>query len=184
MAGLPFRALDVLIVDEMGKNVSGTGLDTNVVGRGVDGHPRADRTLDVGTLWVRALTPESRGNAVGIGLADLASTRLVEAIDPAATFTNALYSLHPAMAKVPMHFRADAECLRAALQLSGADPARARVARVRNTLALDRLVVSEACLDELSGKSGLDVVSPPRPWAFTAEGDLHPVSQLFSEDVA
>jgi hypothetical protein len=176
MPSIPFPEIDVLVLDEIGKNVSGAGMDTNIVGRGVNGLPREDRRTSVRTLYVRGLTPESHGNAVGMGLADVVSTRLVEAIDPLSTYTNALSAMTPAMVRTPMHFASDAECLRAALRMSGAAPATARIVRVRNTLALDRFVVSPALARELGGRDDLRVAGPASEWAFDAAGDLDPAA--------
>ena len=78
---LPFAEIDVLVVDEMGKNVSGAGMDPNVIGRGVDGLPRARRRADIGAIYTRSLTPQSGGNAIGLGLADVVSSRLVSAMN-------------------------------------------------------------------------------------------------------
>jgi hypothetical protein len=176
MPALPFPEIDVLILDEIGKNVSGAGMDTNVVGRGVDGRLRADRRANIRALYVRDLTPETHGNAVGVGLADVVSTRLVEAIDEKSTYTNALSAMTPAMVRTPMHFSSDVECLRAALRVSGALPESSRILRVRNTLALDRFVVSSAFEPDLSGRDDLRVLGPPRQWAFTPSGDLDPAA--------
>ncbi len=174
MPALPFPEIDVLVLDEMGKNVSGAGMDTNIVGRGVDGRPRDDRRTTVRALYVRGLTPESHGNAVGMGLADVVRTRLVEALDPKSTYTNALSAMTPAMARTPMHFPSDAECLRAAVRVSGASEASARIVRVRNTLALDRLVVSAAFAPELTGRTDLQVLGPSRDWGFDPSGNIAP----------
>ena len=122
MPCLPFKEIDVLVLDEIGKNVSGAGMDTNIVGRGVNGLPREDRHTTVRSLYVRGLTPESHGNAVGMGLADVVRTRLVREMDPKSTYTNALSAMTPAMVRTPMHFDTDAECLKAALRMSGAAP--------------------------------------------------------------
>ena len=99
MPSIPFPEIDVLVLDEIGKNVSGAGMDTNIVGRGVNGLLRDDRRTTVRTLYVRNLTPETHGNAVGMGLADVVSTRLVDAIDPVSTYTNALSAMTPAMVR-------------------------------------------------------------------------------------
>jgi hypothetical protein len=176
MPSIPFPEIDVLVLDEIGKNVSGAGMDTNIVGRGVNGMLREDRRTTVRTLYVRGLTPETHGNAVGMGLADVVSTRLVDAIDPLSTYTNALSAMTPAMVRTPMHFASDALCLSAALRMSGAAPATARIVRVRNTLALDRFVVSPALATELGGRDDLRVVSPASEWAFDAAGDLDPAA--------
>jgi hypothetical protein len=181
MPALPFPEIDVLVLDEIGKNVSGAGMDTNIVGRGVDGRPREDRRTTVRSLYVRGLTPETHGNAVGIGLADVVRTRLVREMDPRSTYTNALSAMTPAMVRTPMHFDGDAECLKAAIRMSGAEPSSVRLVRVRNTLALDRLVVSTALAGELRGRDDLRVVGPEREWVFDAAGNLAPIADLLAE---
>jgi Domain of unknown function (DUF362) len=180
MPKLPFTEIDVLIIDEIGKNISGAGMDTNVIGRGVDGAPRADRHARVGAIWARDLTPDSHGNAIGLGLADIVSSRLVTAMDPMPTYTNALSSMTPATARVPIHFPTDAACLRAALRMAGAeeDPQRARIVRVRNTLMLSKVVCSAAYADEIESRSDLDIVTPSTSWSIAADGNFDPSVDL------
>jgi hypothetical protein len=172
MPALPFAEIDVLILDEIGKNVSGAGMDTNVVGRGVDGMPFLAARSRARTIYVRGLTAESHGNAVGMGLADVVRSRVVEVMDSRATYTNALSAMTPATVRIPMHFDTDAECLKAVLRVSGADADQARIVRVRNTLALDRFVASEAYAAEVAARDDLTVVRPPQPWRLDAEGNL------------
>jgi Domain of unknown function (DUF362) len=181
MPSLPFEEIDVLVLDEIGKNVSGAGMDTNIVGRGVDGRPREDRHTIVRSLYVRGLTPESHGNAVGMGLADVVRTRLVRQMDATSTYTNALSAMTPAMVRTPMHFESDAECLSAALRMSGAADDSARIVRVRNTLALDRLVVSRALLLEVGKRADLRVVGRERDWSFDPHGDLASADDLLAQ---
>jgi hypothetical protein len=178
---LPFKEVDVLVLDEIGKNVSGAGMDTNIVGRGVNGLPREDRATTVRSLYVRGLTPESHGNAVGMGLADVVRTRLVREMDPKSTYTNALSAMTPAMVRTPMHFDTDAECLKAALRMSGAASDSARIVRVRNTLALDRLAVSPALAAELKERDDLRVVGAERDWVFDPQGDLAPAADPLAQ---
>ena len=184
MPVLPFDDIDVLVVDEMGKNVSGAGMDPNVIGRGVDGKPFASAAARARAIYARSLTPESHGNAIGIGLADVVSTRLVSSMDRHVTYTNALSSLTPGSARIPMQFDTDAECLAAAARLAGVEPSRARMVRIRSTLALDRLVVSEAFAPELAGRAELTVLGPPRPWTLTAAGDFDPSGDLLAASAA
>jgi hypothetical protein len=172
MPVLPFAEIDVLVVDEIGKNVSGAGMDTNVIGRGVDGRPFTASGGRARTIYARSLTPESHGNAIGIGLADVVSTRLVAAMDRHITYTNALSALSPASVRIPLQFDTDAECLAAAARLAGVDPARARVVRIRSTLALDRFVASEAYAADVAGREDLTLLAPPRPWPLTPAGDF------------
>ncbi|HEV8254139.1 MAG TPA: hypothetical protein VGQ78_05255 [Vicinamibacteria bacterium] len=180
MPALPFAEIDVLILDEIGKNISGAGMDTNVVGRGVDGMPFLAARAKARTIYVRGLTAESHGNAVGMGLADVVRSRVVEVMDSRATYTNALSAMTPATVRIPMHFDTDAECLKAVLRVSGADAERARIVRVRNTLALDRFVASEVYAAEVAARDDLTVVRPPRPWGLDAEGNFDPAGDLLA----
>jgi hypothetical protein len=178
MPALPLPEIDVLVLDEIGKNVSGAGMDTNIVGRGVDGLPRADRRSAVRILYVRGLTPESHGNAVGMGLADVVTSRLVESVDTKSTYMNSLSAMTPAMVRAPMHFASDAECLEAAFRMAGVDADTARLVRVRNTLALDRFVASAACAAAVADRDDLRVVVPPREWRLAASGNIDPADDL------
>ncbi len=180
MPTLPFPAVDVLVVDEIGKDISGTGMDTNIIGRGVDLRPMTNRRSDVRAIYVRGLTPASHGNAIGIGLADIVSSRLVEAMDPTITYTNAVSAMTPATARISINFPTDAACLRAALRVSGSDPASPRIVRIRHTLALDRLVVSEAYATEVAARDDLSVLVPPTEWRFDAAGNLDATTDLLA----
>jgi len=178
MPALPLPEVDVLVLDEIGKNISGAGMDTNIVGRGVDTFPMPNRRSIVRRIYVRGLTPESRGNAIGIGLADVVSSRLVEQMDPVSTYTNAISAMTPATARVSIHFKTDAECMKAVLRVAAADPARPRIVRIRHTLALDRIVVSEACLETLDPRA--QVLAPPTEWRFDATGNFDAATDLLA----
>ncbi|MEK7204050.1 MAG: [Fe-S]-binding protein, partial [candidate division NC10 bacterium] len=160
MARLPFDVLDLLIVDDLGKNISGAGMDTNVVGR-----PFVQKVLDrpkIRRIVVRDLTPESEGNAVGIGMADVTTRRLVEKINYQAMYMNAITSGVPEGAKVPMTFDTDREAIQVALGMIGlTPPERARVVRIKTTLHLTEMDVSEALLPEVKANERLSVVTQP-----------------------
>ncbi len=151
--------LDVLIVDEMGKNVSGTGMDAKVVNRGPTceynpwpGVPSIRR------IFVRDLDPLSYGNAMGIGMADVTTDRLVERIDWDATLVNASSSGIPSRIRVPAHFASDRDCLRWIASTAGKlDPAAVTYGWVRNTLELDRVVVSENLRPEVDGRPQIEI---------------------------
>jgi hypothetical protein len=171
MPRIPVRRPDLLIVDEMGKNISGSGMDTNVVGR----KPHGTSTLDpeVRRLFVRSLTPETHGNAYGIGLADFATSRLVRAIDYQTTIINCMTAAHPEAAAIPIHFETDRAAIDAALGTIGLlPPERARIVRIRNTLQLGEVQVSEACRAELLGRTDVDLIAPPRSLDFDESGNL------------
>jgi hypothetical protein len=174
MPALPFERIDVLVIDWMGKDISGAGLDTNIVGRGIDGMPRPSRRSDVGAIYARGLTPASHGNAIGLGICDIVSNRLVESLDHEAMFTNALSAMTPVTPKVPMHFKSDRDCLRAAIRFSGSDSAKAGIVRIHSTLALDRFIASDNYAEQIAGRSDLSVVSGPVDWGFDSVGDIDP----------
>src|SRR6202163_3266770 len=152
MPKLPFAALDLLIVDRMGKNFSGTGMDTNVTGRAVNGRTQKVPEPVIKQLYVRELTPESDGNATGIGLADFCTRRLADAIDWGGTYLNALTAPHPAAVRLPVVCDNDRDAIRHALNAAGVeDAAHARVARVSDTLHIETFAASTAALAALRG---------------------------------
>jgi hypothetical protein len=136
--------LDVLIVDEMGKNISGTGMDAKVVNRGPSCEYNPWPGLpSIGRIFVRDLDPQTYGNALGIGMADVTTDRLVNQIDWEPTRVNALSSNMPSRIRVPAHFASDRECLHWVTATAGkVDPADVTFGWIRNTLELDRLAIS------------------------------------------
>jgi hypothetical protein len=184
MPRLPFDAIDLLIVDRMGKNISGTGMDPNIIGRGAHGYStlfRDQQEVALGfpvirRIFVRELTPESHGNAIGIGLADFTTRRLVEAMDPQATSINVLTALSLHLAKTPMYFDTDREAIELSLiSACLADTAAARVVRIGDTLSLERVEVSEAYTSELSQRPQLEPLTASREMAFDQCGNLLPL---------
>jgi hypothetical protein len=168
---LPVENLDLLVVDELGKEVSGTGMDTNVIGRTlVDGEPEPD-SPDYTRIYVRSVTEGSHGNAIGMGLADYTHRRLVEDLDLTDTYVNVITSGEPVRARIPVILPTDRLAFVAAYSACGVvDPAEMRIAHVRNTLDLDRFHVSEPVVEELRGDPDA-VVGDPEPLAFE-KGDL------------
>jgi hypothetical protein len=176
MPRLPFEEVDLLLVDEMGKNLSGTGMDTNVIRREIEGSFLKPAAHAVRRIYVRSLHPHSNGNATGIGMADFVHDRLLNAMDEQATWTNILSSLTPVNARVPMHFPTDRQALAAAMQTLGHTSLNlAKVLWIQNTLNCQTLVASEAYLDEARGRQDLVALSTPKPLAFDPAGDLMPV---------
>ncbi len=163
MARLPLDDIDLLIVDEMGKDVSGTGLDTNVIGRTrIFGEPEPE-TPRVRSILVARLTEASHGNAIGIGLSDVITRELYDAIDFNATNENGLTSSFSERIKVPYVASDPAEAVRAALRFAGLHPdpevalRRARIVRIHNTLELSRLMVSESVAELLRDAADVSV---------------------------
>jgi hypothetical protein len=171
MARLPFAKLDVLIVDEMGKNISGAGMDPNVIGRTSVQKPGGNPNIRM--LFVRDITPEAEGNAIGVGMADMTHDRLVKKINYAAMYMNAITSGVPDAAKVPMAFHTDREAIETALGMIGlTPPEQARVVRIKNTLDLTEIDCSEALLAEVTAHRRLTAATEPQPMVFTADGSL------------
>jgi hypothetical protein len=145
MARIPVPALDILIVDEIGKNISGTGMDLKVVNRGVHGQynpyanaPRIER------IFIRGLSELSYGNAVGLGLADVIHDRVLERIDVNAGCINARTSGSLAAVRTPLHFASDRECLELLQATVGKfDPKDVTIGWIRNTLELGTIAFSD-----------------------------------------
>ena len=166
---IPLEDLDILIVDEMGKEISGAGMDPNVIGFWRrEGGPRKP---DYRTVIVLDLTPRSDGNATGIGLADLTTRRVMAKIDLQATYTNALTSGVLGSARLPIALEDDRAVLEAALNRFP-DPKRVRMMRIVNTLYLETLWASEALLLELREKDNTVVSEKPLQFQFNDEGRL------------
>lgn len=166
--GIPFDPLDLLLIQEMGKDISGTGMDLNVIGmwRRLGG-PVEPVFHAIGVL---DLTANSHGNAVGVGHADLITQRLRDKIDIEATYTNSLTARNLAGAKLPITLPTDRAVVEAGL--GNIPPDHARVTVIRNTLALDVIWASEALLPEVTRASNLEQIGPLQPLTFTTDGEL------------
>jgi hypothetical protein len=183
---LPFSNIDLLIVDELGKEISGSGMDTNVIGRGVFGYisslrPQGNLQPHISRIFVRDLTPSTHGNAIGIGLADFTTTRLVNAINRDYTYTNALTSLGLACAKIPLYFDTDREAIERALgSLIGEPTNDLRIVRIKNTLTLDHMLVSERLVADIDPSLPVAIDPHPQTFDFDAQGNLLTSSTLES----
>jgi hypothetical protein len=181
MPSLPIREVDLLIVDRIGKNISGAGIDPNIIGRSVHGYSsflgeKSQFPVTIRRIFVRDMTPETHGNAIGIGLADLTTSRLVSAMNKNATYVNALTALTPNGAKIPIHFDTDREAITAALaSLGQANPATSRVIRIADTLSLEHLELSIAARDGIPPDVTWTDRGPAEPMAFDTSGNLPPM---------
>ncbi|MEA2666729.1 MAG: hypothetical protein QOI11_3673, partial [Candidatus Eremiobacteraeota bacterium] len=154
---LPFERLDVLVIDRIGKNVSGDGADPNVTGRYPT--PFASGGPAVTRMVFCDVTDESLGNANGLGMADVVTARLASRFIPSATYLNALTSTTPEPTRLPMVMPDADRALRAALLMCpGVDPRRARIARIVDTLNLRTLWVSDALAEEIAADPALRIV--------------------------
>ena len=170
---LPLDDLDLLIVDEMGKDISGGGMDPNVTGRTVGawsiqrGSPRIRR------IFARALSPGSHGNACGLGYVDIATPRLIEAIDLEVTALNAVTSYAPEDARLPLTVPDERTAI--AVALATVRPHSAddlRIVHIRNTSSLDTFLASQGCLPALSAREGVSIDAEPLQLEFDPEGRL------------
>jgi hypothetical protein len=177
MGRLPFDELDLLIVDWAGKNISGTGMDTNVIGRMMQNFEPEPLKPAILRIFVRDLTEESDGNATGIGLADFTTTRLVEQIDRHSTYMNGITALGPQKSKIPFYYDTDTEAIEVALDTIGlTKPENARVIRIESTLRLTELDISEVLLKDAELHSSLEVIGDTLPFEFGTTGNLLPFS--------
>jgi len=181
MASLPFDEIDLLIVDHIGKEISGTGMDTNVIGRDITGYStsllaNSPVKPHIFRIFVRELTRATNGNGIGLGLADFTTTRAVKALDLRYTYINGLTSMGLLPAKIPIYFDTDREAIIAALAtLASSTPQELRVVRIANTLSLDRFLVSESCADSLAGRSGVTTAGTALELEFDGAGNLLPL---------
>jgi len=166
--------LDVLILDEIGKNISGAGMDTKVVNRGVYGQynpwpdaPRIER------IFIRGLSDLSYGNGVGLGMADVISDRLLEKIDWNPTRINSLTASTPAAIRTPVHFATDRECIeRIAPTVGRVDLKDVTYGWIRNSLELGLVALSENLRRQIERDSNLEILGESRPMEFDSKGNL------------
>jgi hypothetical protein len=176
---IPFDFLHLLIVDEIGKDISGTGMDPNVLGRMYIFPAEEPKSPRYVRILARDLTEATAGNAVGMGLADFATRRLADKVNFQYTYTNSLTGLSPMRSKLPIIFETDREAIQGALRTIGlTPPAEAKVARIRNTLALEYLYASHALLPEIRERPELEVLDGPWELQFSAQGDLVDLAPL------
>jgi hypothetical protein len=174
MPRLPFDRCDILLIDELGKNISGAGVDTNVVGRKHRYHEAApDEFPKVRRIVIRGLTEETHGNASGIGLFEFCTTRAMKAIDERITRINCLTSGNVSACMMPVNFDTDREVIDAALPTIGlTEPPHAKILWIRNTLELSEVECSRAYWDEAQQRSDLEVIGELHDLPFGADGNL------------
>jgi hypothetical protein len=173
MPALPVDEIDLLIIQEMGKNFSGTGMDTNIIGRArIHGVPEPEKP-SVKRIAVMDLSEESHGNATGIGMADFVTQRLVNRMDRRATYLNCLTSTFVVRAAIPMTFDTEEELIEAALSsLCSIPPPTLRIVIIPNTLVLNECLVSEAVAEDVRSKPGVELERNPEDFHFDEEQRL------------
>ena len=174
MPSLPFDTADILLVDEIGKNISGSGLDLNVVGRKYHFHkPADDEYPKVRMIGVRDLTPLTHGSALGIGTIEFCRRRVLDKMDVEMTRVNALTGGVFMEAMPPLDYETDRQILEIMLtQIGLTEPPDARLMWIRNTKEIAQVECSVAYLEEARGREDLEILTDPRPLAFDAAGNL------------
>lgn len=164
MPTLPVDDIDLLIIDEMGKDISGAGIDPNIIGRNmIRGEPEPERPR-IKAIVVTDLTPASHGNAVGIGLADVVTRQLVDKIDFDATYENTVTSTFLERGKIPVTAPTAREAYAWARRSCGVIPDEDfRAVRIRNTLELIEVYVSDAILADLADREDVISLQDPTP---------------------
>jgi hypothetical protein len=174
MPRLPFDHADVLLIDEIGKEISGSGMDTNIVGRKHYEHdPAPDEYPKIKRIVIRGLSEQTHGNATGLGLSEFCLTRVVKVMDTRATWINVITAGNPAGGMVPPHFDTDRETLQVALGTVGlVEPSRAKLLWIHNTLEVVEVECSEAYLEAAAQLTNLEISVAPRPLPFDDSGNL------------
>jgi hypothetical protein len=173
MPSIPFDQIDILMIDEIGKNISGIGMDSNVTGRHRDIVGNIFDRPHVKRIYVRNLSKKTYGNANGIGLADVINKRCLDAIDLQATYMNALTALSPEKAGIPIFFDTDQQCLAACLHTSGKVSGRStRLVWIKNTGNLQRFKVSEGLKLDIEQNPSLSQMTDWSPISFDAHGTI------------
>jgi len=173
MARIPFDDLDVLVVDCFGKDISGVGMDPNITGRHRDLLGDTHTSPHVKRIFVRDLSPGSEGNGNGIGLADVTTRRLVDALDLEKTYINSIAAISLEKASIPMYFENDRTCLDVCFKTVGLDAAaNARMVRIKDTTHLEYIQASRALEDEIVSNRKLKQITPWAPLMFNQEGNL------------
>ena len=171
MPSILFNPLDVLIVDRMGKEYSGTGMDPNITGRAST--PFIQTKQQVARMAVLDLSAKTRGNATGLGLADITTRRFFNKIDFEATYANHITSTAVLGGKIPLIMENDRMAVQCAVKTCNApDPARLRMVRIPNTLHLETIQIAETMLDEARANKQIEIVGAPEDWQFDRDGRL------------
>lgn len=169
MARFLFKSCDVLIVDRVGKNISGAGADPNVTGRSKD--TAFQEAFNAQKMIIRGLTEETHHNATGLSLCDITTTRCVNSIDLAATWTNTCTIMDPRAGSIPPWRNGDEEAIKLAIRMcKRVDWSHPRIVRIHNTLELSDFEVSVDLAEQLKGMPGISITSEPYDWTFDREG--------------
>jgi hypothetical protein len=172
MGRLLVSEMDILVVDELGKDISGGGMDSNVTGRAASGLRRSNAPT-IGSIIVRDLTKKTAGNSVGMGMADFMCKRAAEKVVLSSTYTNAITAGAIKGARLPIIVESDRAALSLAIRSGIGDPREAkRIVHIRNTKELDTIWISTAFLSEIADRDDILVMGDPRPYEFDDSGSM------------
>lgn len=174
---LPFPDVDLLIVDRIGKNISGTGMDANVIGRKFNDHAgTVDDIANCKRIFVRSLTSETEGNACGIGLAEFTTSACVGQVDHEKTNTNVVTASHPEAGMIPLTYSSDKAAITAALKTVGTvTPEKAKVVQIADTLHLSTVRMSTAYFDRIQSAKHLTIIQDAKSFPLNSSGELQDV---------
>ena len=179
---LPVEDLDILLVDEIGKDISGAGMDTKVIGRIMNIYEEECTTPRITRIVVRDLTERTAGNATGIGLADYTTQRAYEKIDFKAVNTNCITAVAPEKARIPMVLSSDRDALQAAFDTIGLwSPETVKVAWISNTLSMELMAVSGALAKEMKNRDDIEVYDGAFDLPFDEKGNLPGISDIIKK---
>lgn len=171
MACLKLPQVDVLIVDKIGKDISGEGMDPNIAGRWIV--PTIKGGIDACRIGILDITDETLGNVVGLGMADTCSRRVVERMSRENTYPNSLTSTVTCLCKIPMYFDTQKETIQATIKMTPAKaPEDVTMIRIASTLAMDTIWVSENLLDQVAQAEDMEILGEPRDLVFNENDDL------------
>ena len=166
-----FNDIDVLVVDRLGKDISGDGMDPNITGRYAVPYMQSDKKIQ--HIAVLDLTEETHGNCNGLGLADVTTRRVVEKIDVDCTYPNVVTSTVLCTPKIPLFTHTDRACIQIALKTCNyIDRVKPRIIHIRDTMRLEEIEISEGMLEEARANPMIEILDKPREWPFDAEGNL------------
>ncbi|MGA8151358.1 MAG: hypothetical protein WB952_10445 [Terriglobales bacterium] len=174
-ARIPVGKLDFLIVDEIGKNISGSGMDTKVVNRSTQGgyNPWRDVDTRIERIFVRDLSDLTDGNAIGIGMADVAHDRILAKTDWHSTWINSITAGSTLCGRMPIHFATDRQCIEIMAPTTGkVDTSLVTIAWILNTLELTLMMLSENLRQEIQANPDLEILGPAQDFCFDQHGDL------------
>ena len=170
---IPFDPIDLLIVNQMGKDFSGTGMDQNVIARTVVSYHRVPSNPKIRRIFVRDLTHNSGGNATGLGNADFTTSRLVEKIDRKSSYMNCMTSSSPEAIRIPPYYDTDREAIEVALDTIPENaPQHVRIVHIENTLKLEEMYISEALVPEAIKMKPISILGGPDEMKFDEKGNL------------